>query len=42
MSCTCPDSSLESYRAYQYLVLVELLLTICALALSIATATGLV
>ncbi|WP_255170381.1 hypothetical protein [Natrononativus amylolyticus] len=42
MSSDCPDPSLESHRAYQYLLLVELLLTICTLALSIAAAAGLV
>lgn len=40
MSCDCLEPSEPANRTYQYLVLVELVLTIVALALSIVNAVG--
>lgn len=40
MSCDRPEPPLRKHRAYQYLLLVELLLTILALSLSIAAKLG--
>ncbi|UTF54494.1 hypothetical protein [Natronosalvus rutilus] len=41
MTRDCPSPCLQRYRFYQYLLLVELMLTIVVLAVSIATAVGL-
>ncbi|WP_256498872.1 hypothetical protein [Natronosalvus halobius] len=41
MTRDCPSPRFQRYRFYQYLLVVELVLTIVVLALSIAGAVGL-
>ncbi|MFP8956675.1 hypothetical protein ACLI4Y_08095 [Natrialbaceae archaeon A-CW3] len=40
MSCECPSPRIEKHRFVQYLILVELVVTIVALVVSIATTIG--